>query len=146
MKSDKRFNGNSALEMLELFSGTIPDHAPTNNSSYITELVVEGGVGFAKGFKKTDAIAVADITVSNGSRFKPHYHEQREVIIVYEGALKVWKGMEDKFDESDYVLVESQKVFICEPNVPHQVEAVGDTRAIAITMPANKHFPDARDT
>jgi len=144
MESDMKFNGNP-IDELAILTAVIPKgNLRSNEGGSYVELVVKEGVSFSQGLKKISKIAVADTVVSDGAIFGPHYHKEREIIIVYEGALKMWRGAGN--DEDDYSLIKEREVFICEPNIPHRAQAIGETRFIAITMPSAKDFPDARKT
>jgi len=94
------------------------------------------GTMLSVGLKKMGSIAVADTFMSKGSMALSHRHLQKEIVIVYEGAVIF------EVDNRNILLQEGDVLEI-NSNTPHSVvNVVEDTHVIAITIPADKSFPN----
>ena len=137
------------MDLLEQAKSILNDLPDGNMGSYcddLMELTLSGGIGYSLGLFKNEKVAVAKTKVSKGSIFAPHYHKETEILILFEGQLKIWKGiakMEDR-DDIEPIILDMAQTMIIEPNTPHLAEALADTQLIAVTVPASKRFPNAK--
>jgi quercetin dioxygenase-like cupin family protein len=102
----------------------------------VIEHKMDKGIGVAFGLLYEPNIAVARTTLSAGSRFPAHSHDEREMVLVYEGCLTI------NLDGVDHILHVGDSIVIC-PGVTHYATADVDTRVISATVPADKGFPRA---
>jgi len=80
------------------------------------------------------AIAVGEIQAE--FIHKHHYHDEVEILCLLEGKVIVlFKDVE--------IDLELNKPLVIEPQTPHVVKYLEDTKILAITIPAGKGFPDA---
>jgi mannose-6-phosphate isomerase-like protein (cupin superfamily) len=133
-----------AIEKLKAYYELMPDHTPGILNGNILELESENGVGYCIGLKKNHKVAVADTIVSKGSVFVKHFHVEKEVMIIYDGHLRLTIHGCTKPEEV-YDLY-SGDFFVLEANTPHNSEAMEDTKLIAITIPASTYFPEGPKT
>jgi quercetin dioxygenase-like cupin family protein len=127
----------SGIKRLEALTPHLPV-VPTGtvNVSY----AVEKGSCLGIGLYRETGIGVQVFYMPRGSVFPSHRHDVREWLIVYRGQLRVTLGV-DKPSVIEAVVVSHVLIDI---NVPHVIEALEDTEGIAITIPVDKGYPDAR--
>ena len=132
------------LEKLKAYVELLPDHVPGTLVGNILELDAETGIGYCIGLKKNRSVAVADTVVSIGSKFLMHFHPEKEIMVVYQGAIRltVYGATADDPVETHYL--RAGDVHIIDPNISHNSEALEDSKIIAITIPAAVNFPNAR--
>ena len=145
-KKESREMEQSSLEKLKEIIKELPDGNYGSYSDDLMELSLIGGIGYSVGLLKNEKVAVAKTVVSKGSIFAPHYHKEVEVIIVFEGGLKVWNGINaiDDIHEKEYLVLGAKETLVIDPEIPHIAEAIADTQLIAVTIPASKRFPNAK--
>jgi quercetin dioxygenase-like cupin family protein len=105
-------------------------------TSNVVEYEMDKGTAIAFGLWKQPNIAVSRTFFSGGSLFPEHSHNEKEYLIVYQGQLDV--TVEGKIIS----VTSGDTITIC-PGQAHSAEAIGDTRLIAITIPAAEGFPEA---
>jgi quercetin dioxygenase-like cupin family protein len=126
------------LTMLtEHLAPRLSDHNESGvDAGTVVEYKMDKGIGVAFGLLHEPTIAVARTTLSAGSKFPAHSHDEREMLLVYEGCLTV------NLDGVDHVLHVGDSITIC-PGVTHYATTDVDTRTISATVPADKGFPRA---
>lgn len=102
---------------------------------------VENGISFSFGLMNNEKIAVADTFMREGTVFPEHLHNEREFLIVYEGALSVKRNG----DDVTYIISNGESIYF-EENELHIVTALEDTWVVSITIPAAEGYPNERIT
>jgi quercetin dioxygenase-like cupin family protein len=100
----------------------------------VVQYEIPGGVALSTCLLGLADIAVQDCRMPAGSRFPDHVHETKEIIVVYEGELRV------TFGERETVLRRGDVVYFI-PGQPHTAEAITDVRCVGITVPAEPGYP-----
>ena len=128
------------LDELEELTHKLPsfsEFARTGNKAMVNYEILAGTL-LSKGLLKVPEIAVASSFMSKGSKTLHHVHkDSAEYIIIYKGRMRI---------EIDGTTSEvgPGELGIIKPNVSHTVvEVLEDCFFIAITVPADKSFPDA---
>jgi quercetin dioxygenase-like cupin family protein len=106
-------------------------------TSDVIEYEMEKGAAISFGLWKQESIAVARTFFSGGSIFPEHSHNEKEFIVVYEGQMDI------TIEEKTTALTAGDMIVVC-PGQAHGAVAVGDTRIIAITIPAAEGFPETK--
>ena len=105
-----------------------------NLAAPIVHYDIPGGCALSTCLLAHSEIAVQDCFMPTGSSFPEHTHSVKEVIVVYEGELRVSVGgRETTMRRGDVVY------FI--PGHPHTVEAITDVRVVGLTVPAEEGYP-----
>lgn len=113
------------------------------NNSEVKYISDEGEDILGYGLFKTDLVAVQRALMLEGTTIAKHHHpNSKEWLIVFEGELIL---LDDKGKEIKRIGVGDHIIF--EPNEPHRLKTNpenGDTWMIAITIPADEGYPNAR--
>ena len=134
------------LEALERLTPALADfsraHSPNDILGEFTEHVVDNGTSLMWGLHKEDTIAIAKGYISGGSNFPEHVHKNAlEYIFVLSGSIEFFfpDGQMDttKLTRGNCVEIPA--------GVVHSAKIVMDTWYIAVTIPADEAYPDARN-
>jgi quercetin dioxygenase-like cupin family protein len=104
-----------------------------NNGESI-EYALEQGKAMSFGLWKTQEIAVARTVMSEGAKWQKHSHDEKEIVIVYRGSIKIIH------DDHEVLLVEGD-TYTIEPGNRHEAISANGCDVIAITIPAADDWP-----
>lgn len=85
-----------------------------------------------------DTIAVQRAFMSKGTSLPPHYHDEIEVLTIFQGMLQI------TFIDGKQTFIGVGDTYKFNPKESHYCEALEDTWMIAITIPPSKDYPDGR--
>lgn len=112
-----------------------PPHEHAHPANYV-RFKVDFGSAYAYGLKKTKAVAVADLSITAGTDFPLHPHDEIEHHILYKGKVRFHcEGRES-------VLMSPGDCITVAPGLQHGGTAIEDSEIICITVPAAGGFPD----
>lgn len=139
--------GETPLDVLERITPTLSDfsrvHTLSDALGDFTEHEGINGTSLMWGLHKEDSIAIAKGYISGGSNFPEHIHDCAvEYIFMLSGCMEFF--FPDKQLETTK-LIKGNSIKI-PANVVHSVRIDMDTWYIAITIPADEAFPDARNS
>ena len=102
------------------------------------EINTDNGTAFIIGMLKNKKIAVADNYASAGCKFPHHHHDAHEIFIVYDGEMELYV-------EGKLIRVRAgEKPYYFDARQEHWAEFKKESRYIAITIPADKDWPEGR--
>lgn len=105
------------------------------------EMAVECGRMTKYGLLKNDEVAIATFAAEAGTVVQDHVHtNEKEWMGVHEGEMLVTLPNDEVF------VVNRHNVVEIKPGVAHRLEFKTVTRGWAVTMPADKGFPDGYTT
>ena len=104
----------------------------------VIEYDLEVGSSIGYGLFHIDDVAVQRNDMTKGTIFPEHKHEESEFMVVYRGKARY------EFDGKEKIVTPGKFIYFI-PNQPHACEALEDTSMIAITIPADKGYPNARE-
>jgi len=135
------------IEMLRKIVKTLPNYNPGVIDGDTLILDTLSGSGKAIGLCNCEKIAIANTVLSEETVLDAHYHPEKEIVILYEGLLRIWINVTSIEDTQEDTFVELQAgdIYIIEPNTSHIVETIEGCRFIVITIPASKGFPNGRN-
>lgn len=113
-----------------------PLHELVRASGEYVDYKVDSGTCKGYGLYKTAEVAVQVCNMSVGTTFPEHTHElpvKIEWLHIVKGKIKV----------GDRVIGEAESISF-KTDEPHKVFALEDVEMIAVTMPADKAYPDAK--
>ena len=103
----------------------------------VYKTVDKQSVGFGMGIYKNKNIAVQKAFMCKGTILPKHFHEEKEIIVVFEGELIIIREDKEKnYKKGDIVY------FL--PHENHVVMAKENTWMIGITIPASEGYPNAK--
>lgn len=82
-----------------------------------------------------EEFAIMHIFLSEGTRIKPHFRDEKQWIIVVSGEMAIL------VDNKETVVVQPRDYVILDPQTPYEVSSKIDTYVISITMPASLDLP-----
>jgi len=132
------------LHILKEIVNNLPSYNPGTIHDNVLEMDTLSGTAYAIGLCNCKEIAVAKTTLSEGCVLDAHYHVEKEIVVVFDGSLRIWENVtstEDTQDDS-FVELKAGDIFIIEPGVSHVVESPSGCKMIVMTIPAAKHFPE----
>lgn len=113
----------------------------SKDSDVVIEYKTEEGRIIGHGLLKEDDVAIQKIFSSKGSKLEFYIHKVREWLIVTKGKYSITidtgNGLKKK------ILIRGDSVYM-EPGTSHSAEALEDTYLIAITVPSDGGYPNAR--
>ena len=133
------FKPSPSLEKLQMMTEHLAPTLTTKISGEpgnVVEFQMDRGVGVSFGLWNEPAVAVARSTISAGSKFPEHAHDERELILVYSGLASIF------LDGKEKVLHPGDSVIVC-PGVVHYVVCEEDTKFISVAVPSAPGFPRA---
>ena len=86
-----------------------------------------------------DTIAVQDSFVSKGALFPIHAHDVIEILVIYEGKVKV------VFTDGNEFILTPGELIRFEVNQLHSCEGLEDSYLIGITIPSSPNYPGVRN-
>lgn|GEM_PF-6009266 len=100
----------------------------------------EFGDVVGRGYFKTEEIAVANWVMTDGALLGEHIHKGiSEHLFAYKGEVTF------RINDKEVTINKNTGLFTIPPDTPHEViKTVGLTSMIALTMPADEGYPDAR--
>jgi quercetin dioxygenase-like cupin family protein len=79
-------------------------------------------------------VAVQMATLTAGTLFPTHTHNEKEVVVIYKGkAIHIMLDRDEPVGAGD--------VIICHPHEVHSFRALTQTEVIAITVPSSPGYP-----
>jgi anti-sigma factor ChrR (cupin superfamily) len=99
---------------------------------------IPGGIALSSCLLSLADVSVQDCRMPAGAAFPEHTHDVKEIIVVYEGEMKV------RFGERETIAKRGDVVYFI-PGVPHTAEAITDVRCVGITVPAEPGYPGSPD-
>ncbi len=131
----------AALEALTShIVGTLSDNIKKDSDTIVEYETVEGRItGY--GLLNEENVAIQKIFSSKGSKLEYHIHKVKEWLIVIEGKYSI---VIDKGQGAESIVLHHGESVYMEPGTCHSAEALEDTWIIAITVPADGGFPNAR--
>jgi len=131
------------LDILRDIINKLPDHNPGYIHDNILDMDTLKGTAYAIALCNCGKVAVAKTTLSEGCVLDAHYHKEKEIIVLFEGTLRLWINVTSIEDTQDDQFVEynAGDVVIIEPNIPHVAESITGCKFIILTVPASKGFP-----
>ena len=126
---------NVLYEMIE----QIPDHLVFNfGPEEWASVKVVNGESKVRSIMRIKEICILDSELTPLTEVEIHYHDEKEIFIVYEGTITVTiKDVIHKYSAGEVVEIS--------PNTPHFVKTDDGCKLIAITIPANKYWSDVKD-
>jgi quercetin dioxygenase-like cupin family protein len=102
--------------------------------SHTTTYNTEGGPSLATNLFSIAEVAVCECHMVAGAKFTDHIHDVAEVLVVYEGELKM------TFEGNETVLRQGDSLHL-KPGTLHTAEALTEARMIAVAVPASPWYP-----
>lgn len=127
--------GNDYLKKLAELTEKLPDLVKTNSSPGFIEYKMEQGTCLGYNLLNQKEIAVQKAFLSKGAVFPKHSHEEKEILIVFQGELLV------KIEESSHNISPSELIELL-PHQIHSVTALSDTWVLCIAIPAAQGYPE----
>jgi len=135
----KGFQPSENLKKLKMMTEHLaPNLSETvfSDAGRVVEFKMEKGIAVSFGLMHEPQVALARTTMSAGSKFPEHSHDEREVILVYQGCLSIFIAGKET------ILHPGDSIVIC-PGVAHYASTEVDTKMIAAAVPASPGFPQA---
>ena len=102
------------------------------------KVIMDNGRVVSTGLFKEPHIGIAVTELQKGAKMRKHKHKAKEWVIVYRGSLVV---QHDK----ELITLKAGDSWYINPNIPHRiVEVLEEAKIVAITVPLDKGWPDAR--
>ena len=102
------------------------------------EYPIEGGHCFSVSLFSSPEISVARTFVSAGGILPDHKHDEKEIAIVYSGAVMV-RSNDDQ--DQDQKIIRTGGFIVYNPGVIHYARALEDTWFVAMTIPHSNDYP-----
>ena len=106
---------------------------PSNPGTLIYD--IEGRDTSVYGLLKTPQVGVVNCKFDAGTEFPRHNHDAPETVLVYEGEMELEV-------HGKVTVLRSGDVFTIPARAAHTVRAITETWVIAITIPADRNYPD----
>ena len=103
-------------------------------SEPIVKYDIPGGCALSTCLLAHSEVAVQDCFMPAGAKFPEHTHSVKEVIVVYEGELRV------SFGDRETTMKRGDVVYFV-PGQPHSAKAITDVRVVGLTVPAEEGYP-----
>lgn len=125
----------SHLEVLTKELPSIPEAEEGPDDAVFYPIV--GGRARSIGLLKEKGCAVAWTTHPAGGEWKMHAHEMVEMVAIWSGSgTFTIDGVDREVGPGDFVVID--------PHTPHSFRSDEEVEMIAITIPADERWPDAR--
>lgn len=105
------------------------------NGDRIVDVEVSAGKSTLKGLHKEPDVAIAIVEAEAGTVYDYHAHEGAEIITVIDGAI------EFIFQSGFTKICHPKDTITIPPGMNHMAYFLKETRAVAVTVPAEQNFP-----
>lgn len=96
------------------------------------------GLVYGVGLLKEDVVAVQKVFFSEGAVLQEHHHDVQEYLVLFSGKAEITCCCKTED-------MREGKCFHIKPGRVHTVTAEKETWMLAVSMPSDKGFPDARE-
>jgi len=120
---------NPVMDRLKVLHSTVDFSRLIKETGEVREIESPTGSIFVVDVYKSDEIGIVRSTSSKGSSMQPHEHDALEIIILYEGRMKL------TFADKEVELNESRQTYYILPGIVHGAEFMEETKALGITVP-----------